>query len=142
MRAKVFMENVRRAEQELRLLGMKRTHYMELATLTGSPSGPVISKTEPSSRVENGAVNLVDLAAQIDRECVQYLELLQLAEDAIKKVPQDKYRQFLTIHYLCGKSLPETSELLEYKDSKSIYKVRRWALQALQKVIDRPPEIG
>ena len=141
MRAKEFMEQVQRVEKELKVLRLRREHYIELATMT-SPSGSGMpgKKGDVSSRTETAAVALVDLAAELDKRITEYSVIVKQAEELIEKIPQEKFRAFLTLHYLCGMSMRSCSDELGYKDSKSIYRVRGFALAALQaKMLDIPP---
>lgn len=143
MQAKAYMERVQRAEEELHLLAKQKEHYMELATglsvnldRVGSGSGGGFS-----SRPETAAVGLADLDADLDKRIAHYTRIVQDAEMQIKKIPQDRFRRFLRLHYLCGLSMRTVSDEMDYQDPKSIYKLRRYALSELAKVLDRPPII-
>lgn len=136
MQAKVFMEQVRRAEEELKLIQAKRRHYHELATMAGIGGGSVGSQhTGATSRVETAAVNIVDLTTALDVKEAEYVQLIQKAEQLIDRIPQFKFRQVLTLHYLAGMTMKSVSDEIGYKDEKSVYRARGYALRELQKLM-------
>lgn len=135
MQAKDFMEQVRRAEEELKLIYAKRAHYQELATMTNASLGGTRVETSNTSRVENTVVNIADLTTALDVKEAELVKLIQNAEKLIDKIPQYKFRQVLTLHYLAGMKMSDVSTAMEYKDDKSVYHVRGFALRELQKLM-------
>jgi hypothetical protein len=138
MTAKELMQNVEKAQEELRLLVERRNYYLEMATSTAAFGGNEIHGTNVSSRVEDAAVSIADLAASGDEKIREYTAIVQQAESLINKIPQYKFRQVLTYKYLLCLPWATVSEKMGYSDSKSVYRARGYALQALQKVIDLP----
>ena len=135
MKAKEFMDQVRTAEKELKLIGAKRRHYIEMATsigvnLTGMPGGP-----RGKSRVEAGAIGMVDLLTELDVKEKEYAALVKKAEDLIEQLPQEKFRKVLTLYYLAGLSMRSVNDEMDYKDEKSAYHCCRYALRELQKLM-------
>ena len=135
MTAKEFMEKVRQAESELRLINKKRLHYQELATsigvkLTGMPGGQ-----KGGSMVETGAVAIVDLMAELDAKEKEYTAVVKKAEGLISKIRQEKFRKILTLRYITGCSWKIIRDEMEYKDEKSVYRCHGYALRELQKVM-------
>lgn len=135
MTAKEFMEEVRRAERELVSISAKRRHYEELATsisvnLTGMPG-----KQGGSSRVEAGAIGLIDMTEQLRAKEIEYTALCKKAQELIAKIPQDNFRDVLTFKYLCGWSWRSIQDQLKFKDQKSVYRCHGFALKELQKVM-------
>ena len=136
MRAKEFMEQVRRASRELVSLHAMHDFFTELAVNISAPIGAPTGARDPAhSRVEDGAVRIVDLATELDVKIQEYTDLVHKAQKLIAKVPGEKHRQFLTLYYVCGWSMKHISDELRYDDEKSVYRLRGWALQKLQKVM-------
>ena len=136
MQAKEFMDNVRKAEIELKLIAQKRMHYQELATsigvkLTGMPG----SGQKGASRVEAGAIGLVDLYADLYAKEAEYSALVKKAEDLISKLDQEKFRQVLTLYYIAGCNWKTIQDEMKYKDEKSAYRCHGYALRELQKLM-------
>lgn len=134
MRAKEFMEQVRRAEEELVLIGQKRQHLADLATSMGGMSGSPIGKTPSgTSRVETAAVGLVDLFTELDVKAEEYRVLVKRAEELIGRLTQPNFRKVLTLSYLCGLRPGAIRDEMGYKDEKSVYRCKGYALRELQK---------
>ena len=134
MTAKEFMQQVRHAENELKLIEKKRRHFQELATsisvnLTGMPSGG----QQGASRVETGAIGIVDLMAGLEQKAREYTALIVQAEQMLEKIPQDNFRKVLTLRYMLGYSWKTILDEMEYKDEKSVYRCHGYALKELQK---------
>jgi len=135
MQAKEFMQQVRKAESELKLIAMKRRHYEDLAAsigvkLTGMPSG-----SGGGSRVETAAVGLTILTSQLTEKEKEYAALVRKAEKLIDKIPQEKFRKVLTLRYLCGISWRSIQDEMAYNDEKSVYRCNGYALKELQKLM-------
>lgn len=137
MTAKEFMEQVRRAEVTLKLIHERMRHYEELATSIGVKLTGMPSAKQGGSSVESGAIGLVDLDGELRKKEVEYVALVKKAETAIDKIPQEKFRMVLTLRYLCGHSWKLLRDELDYADEKSIYACHRYALKALQKVLNK-----
>lgn len=137
IKAKDFFQQVRDAESRLKMLTTKRRHYEEL----GFPSGSIVAGTgnrqKGTSRVELAACGAADVLTDIDDQERAYIAIIAHAEDIIGKVPQEKYRQLLTYHYLCAKSLKWVSDELGYNDPNSVYRAHGWALMEAQKILDQ-----
>lgn len=142
--AEAYMIKIRQAEDELRTLSAKRRHYLELATSISSGISSVpIKSSDSTSKVESAAVSMVDLTGRLDAKIGAFTAMVTEAEEKIGKIPQERYRRFLTLHYLCGMSIRSVSDEMDYKDPKSIFRVKNWALRELQKIlIDIPPVKG
>ena len=136
MRAKKFMEQVREAAAEIRILNLRRAQYLELGTgisvnLTGMPHNPNVS-----SRVENAAVGMADVLTRLDVKIAEYSALISQAEDLIEKIPQQRFREVLTLKYVVGlKTWKEISEKMGYSDKDSAQRVHGYALNALQRLM-------
>ena len=135
MKAKEFMQSVRKAEIELVSLTAKKQHFMDLATsigvnLTGMPGGQ-----GGGSRVETGAIGLIDLIGECTDKEREYVALVKKAEELIAKIPNENFRKVLTLRYICCNSWKTVRDKMGYKDEKSVYRCNGFALRELQKVM-------
>ena len=135
MKAKEFMESVYRAELDLIALSAKKQHFMDLATaigvkLTGMPGGQ-----GGGSRVETGAIGLIDLIGECTDKEREYVSLVRKAEELIAKIPQENFRQVLTLRYIARNSWKTVRDKMGYKDEKSVFSCNRYALRELQKLL-------
>lgn len=135
MTAKEYMNRVRIAEEMLKLVAEKKRHYQELATsigvkLTGMPHGG-----GNTSKVETSAIGIADLQAKLEREEKKYVTLVTEAEELINRLPQDRFRQLLTLRYLCGHSWKLIRDEMDYADEKSVFRCHGYALKALQEIM-------
>ena len=137
MRAKDFFRQVRAAEKELKILRTKLRHFEELGMSIGGRAGVIGNKNRGTSRVELAACGAVDASMDLSRQIAEYMAIIARAEHVIRQIPQERYRQILEYHYICGKSLRWVSDELEYKDQNSIYRAHGWALSAAQKILNR-----
>ena len=139
MNAKAFFKQVQTAERELKLLKAQIQHYEDLGlSITGGGmDSPVVSHSRGSSRVEAAAMGIFDSTQKLEQQIQQYTQVIARAQVVISQIPQEKFRQVLTYKYLAGWSFRSISDELEYKDSKSVYKVHGFALEEAQKVLDK-----
>lgn len=139
MRAKDYFRNVLRAEKELKLLRAKIRHYEDIGySITGgSIDSPVVSHSRGSSRVEAAAMGIFDTTIALEKQAREYVQLIKQAETLITRIPQEKYRQILTLRYLAGWSFRSISDELNYSDPNSIYRAHGWALREAQKALNK-----
>lgn len=139
MRAKDYFRNVLRAEKELKLLRAKIRHYEDIGySITGgSIDSPVVSHSRGSSRVEAAAMGIFDTTIALEQQAQEYVQLIKKAEALIARIPQEKYRQILTLRYLAGWSFRSISDELNYSDPNSIYRAHGWALREAQKALNK-----
>ena len=139
MRAKDFFRQVVHAERELMAIRAKIRHYQDIGySITGgSMDSPVVSHSRGSSRVEAAAMGIFDATAELEKQAAEFLAIVRNAEALIARIPQDKYRQILTLRYLAGWSFRSISDELRYEDPKSVYRAHGWALSEAQKVLNK-----
>lgn len=139
MNAKAFFKQVQNAERELKLLKAQIQHFEDLGlSITGGGmDSPVVSHSRGSSRVEASAMGIFDSTQKLEAIVKEYQVIINKAQQVIWKIPQDKYRQILTLRYLAGWSFRSISDELKYNDPKSVYKAHGWALTEAQKVLDK-----
>lgn len=135
MQAKEYMIRVRKAEIELKVLAARRRHYLDLMQSLGSD--PAADKVQhgTTSKTENIAVGLASLAQKMEQRAAEYAAIVTEAEALIEQIPQEKFRQILTLRYMAGWSWKSIRDELEYKDEKSVYRCHGYALKALQELM-------
>ena len=138
MRAKIFFQQARSAERDLRRLEAVREHYMELGSKITSHWGCTPTNSSSNgSKVETAVLGIVEAEQGVREEYERYMRIVLEAERVISAVPQSRFRQILTLHYIVGLSLADTGEKLGYKDRNSIYRAHGWSLVEAQKILDR-----
>ena len=136
MRASEMFHAAQQAEEELKILRARVRHYDDLGltiTSTGNASG---SGNRGASRVEIAVVGMIDAARDLEAKMAHYAAIVAHAENVISRIESQKFRQILTLHYLCGWKLPKVGEALGYEDRNSVYRAHGWALVEMQKVMD------
>ena len=98
---------------------------------------PVVSHSRGSSRVEAAAMGIFDSTQKLEQQVKEYTAVIAKAQRVVSMIPQDKFRQILTLHYLAGWSFSSISDELKYNDRKSVYKAHKYALDEAQKVLDK-----
>ena len=137
MTAKEFFRQVRRAENELKIINARLRHYEEIGISLSGSSGGIGNRSRSSSRVELAAIGAVDALSSLRSQEKEFAALIARAEQVIRAVPQEKYRQILNYRYLCGWSFRSISDELAYSDPNSVYRAHGWALTEAQKVLNR-----
>jgi hypothetical protein len=137
MKAREFFRQVRTAESELKILNRKLEHYEEIGLSIGGSSGVIGNKHRGSSRVEMAAIGAVDVMRELIDQQRAYLAIIARAEQVIRGIKQERYRQILNFRYLCGMSFRSISDELKYNDPNSVYRAHGWALHEAQIVLNR-----
>lgn len=107
---------------------------MDIATRLSGQSETHIRSPGQRSRVENAAVRIADLDAAMLADIQRYTALVDQARRIIAQIPQPKFREVLTLRYLCGHSWKTISDELDYADEKSVFRVHGFALLAAEKI--------
>ena len=133
---KEYLEQVERAEKEIRVIKARIDHYRDL-TMGSSMSmdNTPVTHSKGSSRTETIAVGIIDALGTLNANLGAYTAIVSDAEKMIAQIPQEKYRRILTYRYLCGWKLSKVGEELRYEDRNSIYRAHGWALVAFGKVM-------
>ena len=137
MKAREFFRQVQRAERELKMLNAKIRHFEDLGLSIGSHIGGVGGKQCGASKTETAAVGILDSTTDLNKQIQEYTALIARAEQVIRSIPQEKYRQILTYRYLCQWSFRSISDELQYNDPNSVYRAHGWALTEAQRVLNR-----
>lgn len=88
-----------------------------------------------SSRVETGAVGIIDGLEDWNANLGAYKAILDEAQKLIDRIPQERYRMLLSLRYLAGMSLRSVGDELGYKDRNSVYRAHGWALLEMEQVL-------
>ena len=137
MTAKEYFQQVTLAERRLKILQAKLRHYEDLGLTITSNTSAVGGHHAGASRVEAAAIGMADATATLTAEIEQYAAQIAEAQSIIDEIPQERYRQILTLRYLCGWSLRSISDECRYQDPNSIYRAHGWALVAAQRIINQ-----
>lgn len=135
--AKQFFRQVRIAENELKVLNAKLRHYEDIGFSMGGGTGMVGSRQRGTSRVELAAIGAVDVFRDLHEQQKQYTAIIARAEQVIRGIRQDKYRQILNYRYLCGWSFKSISDELGYNDPNSVYRAHGYALHEAQMILSK-----
>lgn len=112
-------------------------HYESVGTSISSKWGGIGGgKGNVSSKVETAAVGLLEAEKSILDEWMQYRRIVAEAENVISRVPQERFRQILSLHYLAGMTLADVARTMGYQHTENLYRAHGWALSAAQKIID------
>ena len=132
MRAREYFRQIALAEEKLKILSAKLRHFEDLGLTITSNTSAVGGHQAGVSRVELAAVGMVDAERALRGKIDGYLKRISEAEEIIDQISAERYRQILSLHYLCGMSLRSVSDELGYKDENSIYRAHGWALAEAQ----------
>ena len=136
MQAKEFLLKVQIAEKELKVIGAKKRHYLDLAQSIGAKmSITVVQTSGNASKTETAAIGLYEMTKMLEEKEKEYCALIKQAEELIAKIRQEKFRDVLTYKYLCNWSWQSISDELGYKDKRSSKRCHGFALVELQKVM-------
>lgn len=137
MRAKQFFLRARSAENDIRRLERMIDHYHAVGGKITAQWGGIGSRmTNNSSKVETAVIGALEAEKSIYEELTRYRAIVAEAENVISRVPQARFREILTMHYLAGMTLADVSRTLGYQHTENLYRAHGWALAAAQKIID------
>ena len=138
MTAKQFFQRARSAEQDIRRLERMIDHYSSVGASISSKWGGIGGgKGNISSKVETAVIGAITAERSICEELARYRQIVAETENVISRVPQDRFRQILTLHYLAGMSLADVARSMGYQHVQNLYRAHGWALSAAQKIIDQ-----
>ena len=135
MNAKSYFERVRMAEKKLYLIRRQREHWEEMATRMSGTSEVKIRSTNMHSPTEDVALHLADLGHDLDEEEAKYTAIVKEAKWVIEQIHQERFREVLTLRYICGHSWKTIRDEMDYAGEKSVYKVHGWALLEAGKIL-------
>ena len=135
MDSREFLRQAAMAERELKTLKSLLDHFEDIGLSMSMPLGRTGSGQKGSSRVEAASIGMVDTEREIRAKIAEYSGIVKTAWKLINKIPQERYRRILSLHYLSGWSLQAVSDDLRYNDRNSIYRALRYALTEFDKVM-------
>ena len=139
-RAKAYLTQAYSAQRRILALAAKRDRILEIAATAAAGSAPDSVKVQTSggtSRVESAAVQLADLAAEMDREIGVYTEVVRSAQALIAKLPQPRFRSVLELRYIAGLPWHRIAAIIGYSEPHSAMRVHGWALRELDALMDK-----
>lgn len=143
MTAKAFFLRARAAERDIKRLERLMDHFSSVGASVSSKWGGIGGRAgNSSSKVEAAAVGLFDTEKSILNELGRYRKIVAEAETVISRIPQERFRQILTLHYLAGMALADVARAMGYRHTENLYRAHGWALTAAQKIIDGREENG
>jgi hypothetical protein len=87
------------------------------------------------SPTEDVALHLADLGHDLDEEEAKYTAIVKEAKWVIEQIHQERFREVLTLRYICGHSWKTIRDEMDYAGEKSVYKVHGWALLEAGKIL-------
>ena len=137
MTAKQFFLRARSAERDIRRLERMIDHYTAVGASISSKWGGLGGRTTNiSSKVETAALGAIEAQIGISDELARYRQVVKEAENVISRIPQERFREILTLHYLAGMNLADVARTMGYKYTENLYRAHGWALRAAQVIID------
>ena len=134
--AREIFRAARDAAVALRDLDRQRRQYESMINASGMRFSAAAMTRDNHSRVEDVAIKIADLEADLQVEAVVYLEAIMEARRLIARV-DPTHQRILTLRYLCGMHWTEISDELHYKDPKSVFRAHGWALKAADDVMKK-----
>lgn len=130
MTAREYLQQARGMMSRLEAMNERRQRYEDLATSATAHyrSGP--GGTHRVSSVEEYAIKMADLSAEMNIRAGIYAEVLREIETAIDAVPNQTYRDVLRLRYLNAWSWNRIARATHYADSY-LYQVHRNAVKAV-----------
>lgn len=137
MKAKQFFLRARAAERDIQRLERMIEHYTAVGGSISSKWGGLGGRTTGnSSKVETAVIGAIEAERSIYDELTNYRRIVAEAENVISRIPQERFREILTLHYLAGMALADVARSMGYKHTENLYRAHGWALSAAQKIID------
>ncbi len=130
---KEYLQSVRDAERDIRVIKAKRAHYLDMATSMTGMSASNIRNTNKRSRVETAAVELVELADEMGERAEVLAQRARHAERIISQLENARYREVLSLRYLAGKSWADVARAMGYREVHNAHTIHGWALRELQR---------
>lgn len=137
MDAKTFFREALEASQEIKDLERQLDHYRDMIGGTSARLSPIVTARTNSSRVEDIALNLAEIEADITDHIYIYTERIKGARAVVEQIKSYRQRQVLTLRYLCGHSWKTITDEMGYSEPKSVFRMHGWALVSAQKVLDQ-----
>lgn len=142
MDAKIFFREALEAAHEIKDAEQQLSHYRDMIGGTSVNLSPIVTAKNNRSKVEDIAVNLAEIEADIADHIYIYTERIKAARAVIAQLQSYRQRQVLTLRYLCGHTWKTITDEMGYTEPKSVYRMHGWALISAQKVLDQQENGG
>lgn len=136
MVARDILQAAADAEKDLRLIREQRRHILDIAT-SSSVGGEVYVAPSGSSKVERAAVKMADLEEDLIKAEADYERKILRARKLIARLDKERFREVLTLRYICCKPWKDVTDSMGYQDEKSAFRVHSWALKAADEILRR-----
>lgn len=133
MTAKEYLERIREVDREIDLLIAERNRALDIVLqITVDPSDIRVQSGSVSSRVENAAIRMIDLAQKIDKKIDEYIDMKAEAVRLIDRINDARYRAVLKYRYVDGMKWDEIIESMKY-ESAQVFRIHIDAIIELEK---------
>ena len=131
MTAREILRDARDAAVAIRDLDRQRRQYESMINASGMLFSAAAMTRDNHSRVEDVAIKIADLEADLQSEASVYLAAIMEARRLIARV-DPTHQRILVLRYLCGMRWIDISAEFGYHDPKSVYRAHGWALKAAE----------
>ncbi len=132
--AKAFFQACRRLEVRMNALTEERVRLMAMATRCTPTYSDMPHASGVSNPVEQAVVRLDDLDRTIAGDIDFYVRLRGLASEVVRRLPDGRYQEILTLRYLNGYSWSKVADTMGY-ESNYIWRVHGSALLEARQVL-------
>lgn len=136
MTARTVFQEALDARRKIRSIQRRQAYYRDMAVSTAGMSEVRIRSLTGRSRVERAALELVQLADQLEGQAEQYAGAVARAEALIRAIKKPRHQQVLELRYLAGLPWRAVADAMGYADVKSVFRVHGWALLEAQRLLE------
>lgn len=138
---KAFFMNVKHIEQRIMARMDEYDRCFELATrITPSYTGQPGGGNNGDSKVENGALMMANILAEMDKEIAAFRDYRRLARRVIGMIGDPRYADVLTLRYFNGYTWDKICEVMRYENTQ-VWRIHGYALiaadRAMQSIIEK-----
>lgn len=132
--AKAFFQACRRLDARISALTEERVRIMAMATRCTPTYSDMPHASGTSNPVEQAVVRLDELDRRLAGEIDFYVRLRGLASEVVRRLPDSRYQEMLTLRYLNGYSWGKVAETMGY-ESNYIWRVHGSALLEARQIL-------
>lgn len=137
---KAFFMSFRRIEPRIMERIDEYDRYFDLATrITPSYGGTPSGGGDAGSKVENGAIMMKSVLAELDKEIAELRSCRRLVRRVIDMTGDTRYMDVLTLRYLNGYGWDRICEAMRYERTQ-VWRIHGYALvaadRAMRKIIE------
>lgn len=136
MNAETWLEQVRKLDELIDAKLSERDKLWALATrMVPNMDGMPHAKGGVSDPVGSNVVKIIALAEEADKLIDRFVDHKEKVIKALETLPEKEYA-VLHKHYIRYMTYEKIAEDMKYSDVRQVYRIRRKALQNLEKVIE------